>query len=129
MQPNLPEVEGLVVEVASKVETNAVSRIRIFCLHRLRRGKDDVGVLILEQIDDQRPHRTFKTTAVFFPEPLGIGKPSNQISQSPHGKTDQNGFVSQIKGVFETGRFLATAPDLQGEADKIAFGAGNQATV
>lgn len=83
------------------------------------------GILFLEQIDNQLPHRTFQLASMLFLETLRIGEPSDQVTQRPDRKTDDDILVFQIKIVFEKRLFLSPFPDLEPEIDEILFGAGD----
>lgn len=62
-------------------------------------------------------------------ETFCIGEPSNEITQRPDRKTDNDVLVFQIQIVLEKRVFLTPFPDLETEIDEILFGTAYPATI
>lgn len=103
VEPDFPEVDGLKCRIALEEEPDAVGGVRGLVLEVFRCGEGDVGVLVFEEFDDQRPHRAFQFTAMLFPEAFSIGEPADEVAQCPDWVADEDVFPPEIHRMFEAG--------------------------
>lgn len=81
MQANLTEINRLPVDIPFEEKANSVGSVRFSILDRFRRAEGDVFVLVLEELNDKRPHTDFDLTVMLLSESFRIREPANKVTE------------------------------------------------
>ena len=117
MEPNVTEVDGLVIDIAAEEETHVVGSVGLVFYGVFRCDERDVRILILHKRRDPRRHDANQLAMVLQLETLHIGEPTNAVANRADGQLDHDFLVRQIHVMLEDRLILALFVDDQAKTN------------